>query len=190
MLGDLTHFLTRNGCPYSDMTNKDKLLHLTDMLHMSFKMAGSYWPKPHATELHEQVLHVAVLARHVDTVEALLEAGWSGRTLNARRWTALQEAVALGDRACAAVLHSAEVAAEKAMLRVKRDALLQTMRDMPNISFKVLGHSAAIVVKRAPLQLESLTTRSCINVERNRGIVDASMVLPPDAGLIAQLLTG
>lgn len=80
---------------------------------------------------------MAVMRRRHALVERLLALGFQGSVRSARGWTAMDEATALADRRLVRILHTAEVAAVKAELKSKRGLLLQTMREMPDYSFKV-----------------------------------------------------
>ena len=100
-----------------------------------------------------QVLHVAVLRRQYDTVQALVEYEFPLACKNARRWLPIDEAVALRDRRMVKVLHGAEVQQIKALHKAKRGALLQTMAKMDDFTFKV-GCPCIPVLARIPAVLE------------------------------------
>jgi len=84
-----------------------------------------------------QVLHVAVLRRHYDTVQALMDFEFPLMCKNGRRWMPIDEAVSLRDRRMVKVLHTAEVQQIKALHKAKRGALLKTMEKMNDVTFKV-----------------------------------------------------
>ncbi len=90
--------------------------------------------------MNVQVLHVAVLRRQYDTVQALVEYEFPLVCKNERRWLPVDEAVALRDRRMVKVLHGAEVQQIKALHKAKRGALLQTMAEMDDFTFKVGCH--------------------------------------------------
>jgi ankyrin repeat protein len=93
------------------------------------------------------VLHVAALRHHYDTAQALVDGGFPLAARNARRWTALDDAISMRDRRMVRLLYAAELAAIKAHHKAKRGALLQTMREMPDYSFKVWPHMSSRVVR-------------------------------------------
>ena len=84
-----------------------------------------------------QALHLAVLRQHYDTVQALIDFGYPLFCKNSRKWMPLDEAVSLRDRRMVKLLHSADIQQMKALHRAKRGALLQTMQDMDDFTFKV-----------------------------------------------------
>ena len=84
-----------------------------------------------------QVLHLAVLRQHYDTVQALIDFGYPLFCKNSRKWMPLDEAVSLRDRRMVKLLHAADIQQMKALHRAKRGALLQTMQDMDDFTFKV-----------------------------------------------------
>ena len=84
-----------------------------------------------------QVLHLAVLRQHYDTVQALIDFGYPLFCKNIRKWMPLDEAVSLRDRRMVKLLHAADIQQMKALHRAKRGALLQTMQDMDDFTFKV-----------------------------------------------------
>ena len=84
-----------------------------------------------------QVLHLAVLRQHYDTVQALIDSGYPLFCKNSRKWMPLDEAVSLRDRRMVKLLHAADIQQMKALHRAKRGALLQTMQDMDDFTFKV-----------------------------------------------------
>ena len=86
---------------------------------------------------HVQVLHVAVLRQHYDTVQALIDFGYPLSCKNDRKWMPLDEAVSLRDRRMVKLLHGAEYSQIKALHKAKRGALLKTMQDMEDVTFKV-----------------------------------------------------
>ena len=86
---------------------------------------------------HVQVLHVAVLRQHYDTVQALIDFGYPLGCKNDRKWMPLDEAVSLRDRRMVKLLHAAEIGQIKALHKAKRGALLRTMQDMEDVTFKV-----------------------------------------------------
>lgn len=86
---------------------------------------------------HVQVLHVAVLRQHYDTVQALIHFGYPLSCKNGRKWMPLDEAVSLRDRRMVKLLHGAEISQIKALHKAKRGALLKTMQDMEDVTFKV-----------------------------------------------------
>ena len=83
------------------------------------------------------MLHVAVLRRQYDTVQALIDYEFPLICKNERRWLPIDEAVALRDRRMVKLLHAAEVQQVKALHKAKRGALLQTMAEMNDVTFKV-----------------------------------------------------
>ena len=62
-----------------------------------------------------------------------------------RKWAPIDEAVALRDRRMVRLLHVADVGALKAEHRAKRGDLLESMRGMPDYTFKVGGWLCAAV---------------------------------------------
>lgn len=84
-----------------------------------------------------QVMHVAVLRQQHEVVQALLDFGFPLAVKNSRRWEPIDEAISLRDRAMVKLLLAAEVAAFKAEQKAKRAALLQTMWDLDDFTFKV-----------------------------------------------------
>ena len=103
--------------------------------------------------MNVQVLHVAVLRRQYDTVQALVEYEFPLVCKNERRWLPVDEAVALRDRRMVKVLHGAEVQQIKALHKAKRGALLQTMAKMDDFTFKVglSLHSCPVKMFALPL---------------------------------------
>lgn len=87
--------------------------------------------------MHMQVLHVAVLRRHHDTVQALIDFGYPLICKNSRKWMPIDEAVSLRDRAMVKLIHEADAQQIKALHKAKRGALLQTMKNMDDFTFKV-----------------------------------------------------
>lgn len=94
-----------------------------------------------------QVLHVAVLRRHLSLVERLLALGIRSSVRNARSWTPLDEAIALQDTTLVRVLHMSEVAAAKADMKAKRGQLLQTMKELPDYTFKVCVYGFNLILR-------------------------------------------
>jgi hypothetical protein len=82
-------------------------------------------------------MHVAVLRHQHDLVQALLEFGFPFALKNSRRWEPVDEAISLRDRPMVKLLTAADIAAFKAEQKAKRKALLQTMRDIDDFTFKV-----------------------------------------------------
>ena len=82
-------------------------------------------------------MHVAVLRQQHEVVQALLDFGFPLAVKNSRRWEPIDEAISLRDRAMVKLLLLAEVTAFKAEQKAKRAALLQTMRDLDDFTFKV-----------------------------------------------------
>ncbi|BDA42329.1 Ankyrin repeat domain-containing protein 13B [Coccomyxa sp. Obi] len=83
------------------------------------------------------VMHVAVLRQQHEVVQALLEFGFPLAVKNSRRWEPIDEAISLRDRAMVKLLLAAEYAAFKAEQKAKRAALLQTMQDLDDFTFKL-----------------------------------------------------
>ncbi|CAL8467988.1 g7526 [Coccomyxa elongata] len=83
------------------------------------------------------VMHVAVLRQQHEVVQALLDFGFPLAVKNSRRWEPIDEAISLRDRTMVKLLLAAEVAAFKAEQKAKRAALLQTMRDLDDFTFKL-----------------------------------------------------
>ncbi len=84
-----------------------------------------------------QVLHIAVLRRNRELVQALLASGFPGDLKNARRWEPVDEAVALRDFELTRILleHSHQVV--KSLIKSKKGSLLETLRSIDDVSFKV-----------------------------------------------------
>ena len=86
-----------------------------------------------------QVLHLAVLRRNKLMVQALLEAGFPSDLKNARRWEPLDEAVALRDFELSRILLEQSHRAVKSLIKSKKGDLLQTLRSLDDVSFKVIS---------------------------------------------------
>ncbi len=86
---------------------------------------------------------MAVLRHQHELVQALLEFGFPFTLKNSRRWEPVDEAISLRDRAMVKLLIAADVAAFKAEQKAKRAALLQTMRDLDDFTFKVQAQKQA-----------------------------------------------
>lgn len=89
------------------------------------------------TSLHMQVLHVAILVKNETAIEALLELGIPSDCRNARRWTALDEAIATKHRGITKMLYAHAYASKKARMKSKKLQLLQTCNELPNYTVKV-----------------------------------------------------
>lgn len=83
-----------------------------------------------------QALHIAVLRRRASVVLALLDANFPPEAPSQGRWTALDDAIALKDKELVKLLHSRQTAAVKADLKAKKGQLLNSLTDMPNVSFQ------------------------------------------------------
>lgn len=70
-------------------------------------------------------------------VMALLETGFPNDLKNARRWEALDEAVALRDFELTRILLEQSHKAVKSLIKSKKGDLLQTLRSIDDVSFKV-----------------------------------------------------
>lgn len=68
---------------------------------------------------------------------ALLETGFPNDLKNARRWEALDEAVALRDFELTRILLEQSHKAVKSLIKSKKGDLLQTLRSIDDVSFKV-----------------------------------------------------
>lgn len=70
-------------------------------------------------------------------VQALLDTGFPNDLKNARRWEALDEAVALRDFELTRILLEQSHKAVKSLIKSKKGDLLQTLRSIDDVSFKV-----------------------------------------------------
>ena len=84
-----------------------------------------------------QVLHVAILVKNEAAVQALLDFGISSDCRNARRWTALDEAIATRHRSITKLLYAHAHASKKARMKEKKMQLMATCNELPNYSVKV-----------------------------------------------------
>lgn len=71
-------------------------------------------------------------------VLALLDGGVPPKVESSRRWTPLDEAVALKDKELVKLLHARETAALKADMRARKADLLASIAQLPDTSFQVL----------------------------------------------------
>lgn len=97
-----------------------------------------------------QALHVAILVRNEAAVQALLELGLDSTCRNARRWTALDEAIASRHRSITKLLYTHAYASKKARMKEKKMQLMQTCNELPNYTVKVMH---AIWLHRTTLQV-------------------------------------
>ena len=99
---------------------------------------------PHELSLHHcQVLHVAVLMRNQEAVQALLESGFSSMCRNSRRWTALDEAISTRHHGITKLLYMHAYAYKKQRMKEKKAQLLTTCNELPNYSVKVCSNQGA-----------------------------------------------
>ncbi len=90
-----------------------------------------------------QVLHVAVLMRNQEAVQALLESGFSSMCRNSRRWTALDEAISTRHHGITKLLYMHAYAYKKQRMKEKKAQLLTTCNELPNYSVKVCSNQGA-----------------------------------------------
>ena len=84
-----------------------------------------------------QVLHVAILVQDQAAVAALLDVGFSSFDRNARRWTALDEAIATKHLGITKLLYTHAYAYKKLRMKQKKAQMLVTCNELPNYSVKV-----------------------------------------------------
>ena len=90
-----------------------------------------------------QVLHVAVLMRNQEAVQALLGSGFSSMCRNSRRWTALDEAISTRHHGITKLLYMHAYAYKKQRMKEKKAQLLTTCNELPNYSVKVCSNQGA-----------------------------------------------
>lgn len=83
-----------------------------------------------------QALHLAVLRNQAEVLDALVAAGFPPALQSSRGWTPLEEAVAHNSHSAVLALMKAEITALKSQMKAKKQLLLQSMRDIPDYSFK------------------------------------------------------
>ncbi len=84
-----------------------------------------------------------MLRRKAGAVNILLDAGGSALIKNKSGWTALDEAIALRDAAIVKLLYVKVVQSTKALMKVKKAEILESMRNLQDYSLKVrqcMGH--------------------------------------------------
>ena len=82
-------------------------------------------------------LHVAVIARKTAAMEALLAAGAEVGLKNRARWNAMDEAIALDDRAACQLLLLRLRAEWRAKKASKKEQLLTVLRELPDFRLKL-----------------------------------------------------
>lgn len=84
-----------------------------------------------------QALHIAVMRRRPAMVLALLDAGFPVLAESRRKWTALQDAVALKDKELVKILYARQCAETKAELKSKKELLLDSLQEIPDCDLQV-----------------------------------------------------
>lgn len=79
-------------------------------------------------------LHVAVLRRNMDCIDALLEAGSPAGQRNGRGWAPVYQAVEFRDRAMALKLLRADMIQTKADVKTKKQAVMKKLWELPDFS--------------------------------------------------------
>lgn len=100
-----------------------------------------------------QVLHVAILVRNEAAVQALLDFGLDSACRNARRWTALDEAIATRHRSITKLLYTHAYASKKARMKEKKMQLMETCNELPNYTVKVFQTCSTCINCRAALHV-------------------------------------
>jgi len=83
------------------------------------------------------VLHVAAICGHHEVAKVLLKAGAKVEAKNLRGWTALDDAIALGNHRMAKLLYSQRLADIKSAYKAKKKDLIESMQRMPDYKFQM-----------------------------------------------------
>eukprot|EP00898_Chlorokybus_atmophyticus_P000429 jgi/Chlat1/1387/Chrsp12S01965 len=144
-------------------------------------------------------LHVAVLLGHHRALNKLLELGYPCDRKNERGWSALDEAVALGDEQMVKILLLASHARRKQKFKEQKPVLLQSLAQMPDFKMSVKWEFGSalfgkLIQKFAPHDVYSITKQgTSLRVDGTlMGINEKSASLVPEwkRGHFSLLFTG